>query len=123
MTGSVGRHYAAQFTQGRRLLQFGSSPPRVAQGIPKKRMREGGRRNLEGAVMQINEEVVKELSPNVTRYRKGSEPKRPRRSSYWDKDIMGIESKTDGRVEHAVDVGSPKESNKDRQVLPEKNDE
>ena len=116
MTGNAGKYYAAQFAQGRRLLQLGSGPPRVAQGIPKKRMREGGR-SLEGAVMQINEEVVKELSPNVTRYRKGSEPKRPRRSSYWDKDIMGIENKTDGRVEDAVDVGSPKESNKDRQGI------
>jgi hypothetical protein len=108
MTGSVGRYYRAQFTQGRRPLQFGSSPPRVAQGIPKKRMREGGRCSLEG--------VVKELSPNVTPYRKGREPKRPRRSSYWDKDIMGTENKTDGRVEDAVDVGSPKQANKDRQI-------
>ena len=123
MTGSVGRYYGAQFTQGRRPPQFGSSPPRVAQGIPKKRMREGGRCSLEGAVMQINEEVVTELSPNVTPYRKGREPKRPRRSSYWDKDIMGIENKTDRRVEDAVDVGSPKEANKDRQILPDKNDE
>jgi hypothetical protein len=123
MTGSVGRYYGAQFTQGRRLLQFGSSPPRVAQGIPKKRMREGGRCSLEGAVMQINEEVVKGLNPNVTPYRKGREPKRPRRSSYWDKDIMSIENKTDGRVEEAVDVGSPKEPNKDRQILLDKDDE
>jgi hypothetical protein len=54
-------------------------------------MREGGegRRGFDGMVIQTNE-VVKELSPNVTPYRKGSEPKRPRRSSYWDKDIVGI---------------------------------
>lgn len=114
MTGSMGSYYGAQFTQGRRPLQFSSSPPRVAQGIPKKRTREGGRCSLEGAVMQINDEVVKELSPNVTPYRKGREPKRLRRSSYWDKDITGIENKTDGRVEDGVEVGSPKEANKDR---------
>jgi hypothetical protein len=119
MMGSVGGYYGAQFTQGRRPLQFGSSPPRVAQGIPKKRMRERGRCSLEGVVMQINGEVVKELSPNVTPYRKGREPKRPRRSSYWDKDIMGIENKTDRRVEDAVDVGSPKEANKNKRILPD----
>jgi hypothetical protein len=71
--------------------------------------------------MQINEEVVKEPSPNVTPYRKGREPKRPRRNSYWDKDIMGIENKTGRRVEDAVDVESPKEA-KDRQILSDKND-
>jgi hypothetical protein len=91
MTRSRGRYCGVRFDQGRRPLQSGSSLPRVAQGIPKKRMREGGggRRGFDGVVMQTNE-VVKELSPNVTPYRKGSEPKRPRRSSYWDKDIMGI---------------------------------
>ena len=52
-------------------------------------MREGGRRGFDGVAMQTNG-VVKELSPNVTPYRKGREPKRSRRSSYWDKDIMGI---------------------------------
>ena len=116
MTRSMGRYYGVRFGQGRRPLQFGSSPPRVAQGIPKKRMREGGRRGFDGVVMQINE-VVKELSPDVTPYRKGNEPKRPRRSSYWDKDIMDIENKADGRVEDAADVGSPKQANKDRQIF------
>jgi hypothetical protein len=66
---------------------------------------------------------VKELSPDVTPYRKGNEPKRPRRSSYWDKDIMDIENKADGRVEDAADVGSPKQANKDDRYLWDKNDE
>ena len=89
MTRSMSRYCGVRFDQGKRPLQSGSSPPRVAQGMPKKRMREGGCRGFDGVIMQTNE-VVKELSPNVTPYRKGSGPKRPRRSSYWDKDIMGI---------------------------------
>jgi hypothetical protein len=47
------------------------------QRIPKKRMREGGRCSLEEVVMQLNEEVVKELSPNVTPYRKETSQRGP----------------------------------------------
>jgi hypothetical protein len=65
MTRSMGRYCGIRFDQGRRPLQFGSSHPRVAQGIPQKRMREGGRRGFDGVAMQTNG-VVKELSPNVT---------------------------------------------------------
>jgi hypothetical protein len=36
---------------------------------------------------------------------------------------MGIENKAAGKVEDAEDVGNPKEANKDRQILPDKNDE
>jgi hypothetical protein len=58
-------------------------------GLPKKRTREGRAGSVDDVLMEQNEEVVRELSPDVTPYRKGSEPKRARRVSYWDKDILG----------------------------------
>jgi hypothetical protein len=123
MTRGAGRFYGAQGALPRIPVQFGSSPPRGAQGIPKKRVREGEPRSLDDVVMEENEEVVKELSPNITPYRKGFEPKRARRVSYWDKDILGPENKENGRLEDVVDAGSPKEANEESEMWMDKDDD
>lgn len=74
---------------GRQIM---SSPPRRLG----KRVREDvqpeikkvERVDVEDVVM-VDREAIHELSPNVTPYRKGAEPKRARSVSYWDQDIVG----------------------------------
>ena len=106
MTHGVGKYYGVRFGQSSRPVQFGSSPPRPMTAIPKKRMSDPGRRGAEDVILEADAEDLQELSPNVTPYRKGREPKRPRRKSYWDKDILKIEDKEN----HAVAGDAHEES-------------
>jgi hypothetical protein len=103
-------------------MQFGSSPPRRVQGLPKKRMRNGGPGSLDDVLMEANEEFIRELSPDVTPHRKGSEPKKARRISYWDRDIWGPKNKENARFEEAVDAGSPKKATEEMEMSLNKDD-
>jgi hypothetical protein len=122
MTRGAGRFYRAQGGLRRVPVQFCSSPPRQVQGIPKKRTREGGPCSLDDVVMGENEEVFKELSPDVTPYRKRSEPKKARRASYWDKDILVPTNKENGRLE-VVDAESPKKTTEEAEMSLERDEE
>jgi hypothetical protein len=122
MTRGAGRFYQAQWGLRSLPVQFGRSPPRQTQGIPKKRVTEGGARSHDDVVMEENEEVVRELSPDVTPYRKRSEPKKARRASYWDKDILGPENKENRRLE-VVDAGNPKKTIEETKVFLDEDDE
>jgi hypothetical protein len=79
-------------------------------------MRNGGPGSLDDVPMEANEEFIRELSPDVTPYRKGSAPKKARRISYWDIDIWGPENKENARFEEAVDAGSPKKATEEMEM-------
>jgi hypothetical protein len=91
------------------------------QGIPKKRDREGGACSPDDVVMEENEEVFRELSPDVTPNRKRSEPKKARRASYWDKDILGLENKENGRFE-VVYAEDPKKTIEETKMFLDEDD-
>ena len=123
MTQGAGWYYGIRFGQSSRLVQSGSSPPRGGQGTPKKRMSDGDHPGIGDVIMEEAGKVVKELSPNVTPYRKVREPKRARSVSYWDNDILGGANKENVRVEDAVNGKRPGGADEDREMLLEKNHE
>lgn len=122
MTRGAGRFYGVQGEFRSMPVQFGSSPPRPVQGLPKKRTRDGGPGSPDDVAMEANEEYVRELSPDVTPYRKGSEPKKARRVSYWDRDILGLENKKNARFENVVDATNSKRETKEMEMLLDKVD-
>jgi hypothetical protein len=86
-------------------------------------MRDGGSGSLGDVLMEANQEYIGELSPDVTLYRKGSEPKKARRVSYWDRDIfLGPENNTNARFDEAIVATSSKRATEEMERALDKDD-
>ena len=92
------------------------------QEIPKKRMSDTGRRDSEDMIVETDGVDLQELSPNVTPYRKGREPKRPRHNSYWDRDIFNTENKVNQGFEGEGSAKSMEGADKETEMFMDDDD-
>jgi hypothetical protein len=92
------------------------------QGLPKKRMRDRGPGSLDDVLKEANQEYIGELSRDVTLYRKGSEPMKARRVSYWDRDILGPENNTNAGFDEAIDATNSKRATEKMERSLDKDD-
>jgi hypothetical protein len=91
------------------------------QGLPKKRTRDGWPGSLDDVLKEANQEYIGELSRDVTLYRKGSEPMKARRVSYWDRNILGPENNTNAGFDEAIDATSSKRATEEMEGALDKN--
>ena len=122
MTKGQGKFCRVQGKYRSTLVQFGSSPPRHIQGLPKKRTRDGWPSSLDDVLKEANQDYIGEVSRDVTLYRKGSEPMKARRVSYWDRNILGLENNTNAGFDEAVDATSSKGATEEMEGALDKND-
>jgi hypothetical protein len=122
MTKGQGRFCRVQGRYRSTLVHFGSSPLRHTQGLPKKRTRDGGPGSLDDVLKEANQEYIGELSRDVTQYRKGSEPMKARRVSYWDRDILGLENNTIAGFDEAIDTTSSTRATEEMERALDKDD-
>jgi hypothetical protein len=71
---------------------------------------------------EANQDYIGEVSRDVTLYRKGSEPMKARRVSYWDRNILGLENNTNAGFDEAVDATSSKGATEEMEGALDKND-
>ena len=71
ITQGIGRYCGVRIGQGGRAVQFGSSPPRPGQGVPRKRPSNEDYPSIEDHIMEEDGKVVKELSPERHSVQKG----------------------------------------------------